>query len=95
MGRKTVLVFDLTSKEITSEVGRKTVLVFDLTFKEITSEVGRKTVVVWKGRKTTRAEASVTNRFNINLETSVCRVLLALDPAVVLWSRLRNKQAPA
>jgi hypothetical protein len=28
----------------------------------------------------------VTNRFNINLETSVCRILLALDPAVVLWS---------
>ena len=28
----------------------------------------------------------MTNRFNINLETSVCRILLALDMAVVLWS---------
>jgi hypothetical protein len=28
----------------------------------------------------------VTGRFNINPETSVCRILLALDLTAVLWS---------
>jgi hypothetical protein len=58
-------------------VGRETVLVSDPTLKKITS--GRDV-------KLTRIEAFVTNRFNINLEPSVCRILLALEPAVVLWS---------
>jgi hypothetical protein len=57
-----------------SEVGRKTVLVFDLTLKEITS--GRDV-------KLARIEAFVTGRFNIYLEPSVYRILLALDPVVV------------
>jgi len=36
--------------------------------------------------KLTRIEAFVTGRFNIYPEPSVCRILLALDPAVVHWS---------